>query len=126
MKSDIKFTPDGQAALVIGDAPARQTSNDGGRTLVEEEQSYVCVLPVEVVATSALLDERPVYDADTATWVQPGQQAQAAPAAGTPGGTADVPATPQRAEAQNADELQAQIDALVAQKAALENNDQAS
>lgn len=108
--SDIKFTTDGQAAIVVGDAPARQTSTDGGRTLEEEQQVYAVVLPVETVAATALLDERPTYDEASGTWVQPGQEPPQAP--GTEAAAAPLPGA---SEAQNTDQLQAEIDNLKAQ-----------
>lgn len=121
--TDIKFLGDGSAVLVVGEAPPRSTSVDGGRTVTDVPQSFVARLAIEEVENDALLDERPEFDPGTATWIQKGQEPQTAPA-GTPSGATDAPAVPARGEAQNADELQAEIDRLTAEKAALEANHQ--
>lgn len=120
MSDDIKYLGDGSAVLVIGEAPARQTSLDAGRTLTEVPQSYVARLQLEEVENDALLDERPEFDEETQTWVQKGSEANIAPAS-TPGGASDVESLPARGEVQNTEQLQAEIDRLTAEKAALES-----
>lgn len=96
--SDIKFLGDGTAVLVVGEAPAQQTSNDGGLTLAEVPHTTIARLTTEDVDSDQLHDSPPDLQAVAA---------EAAP-------------VPQESETQSADQLQARIDALVAQKQAAE------
>jgi hypothetical protein len=101
--SDVKFLPDGTAVLVVADAGSKPTSNDGGRTVVQVGHTRVARLETEEV------------DSDSLSNVPPEPVAEAA---------ADPAPVDQPSEAMNADQLQAKIDALSAEKAALENPEQ--
>jgi len=116
---EIKYLPDGGVALVVGEAEARATSSDGGRTTEEVPMSLVARLATEEIETAQLLDERPTYDPETATWVQAGGEPTEIVAGTTPSGATDAEVIATRGDAQTAEQLQAEIDALEARKAAL-------
>ena len=107
--SDIKYLGDGSPVLVIGDAPVQNTTTDGGATLTQVPHTYVARLSVEAV------DSDQLHDSPEAA-----AEAMAAPAA------SEAEAVPARGDAQNADELQAKIDALAAENEALKANQAAT
>lgn len=144
MAPEVKYLGDGSVVLVVGEGDPRQTSLDGGRTLHQVDSVLVARLTTEEVEADAVLDERPTFNADTQTWEQvqkgSGGASLAEPGTTAPGSSAlgaDVPAEPwtpaapsgsgvaegvvthSRGEAQNADQLQAEIDRLTAERDAL-------
>lgn len=102
--SDIKYLGDGTAVLVVGPAPDQATSTDGGRTTIDVPHTYVSFLGVEAVDNDQLHDSPPQPEPDVSE-AQP---------------------VPGRGDAQNADELQAEIDSLKAQLAEAQASSQAA
>lgn len=145
MGAEVKYLGDGTAVLVVGDGPTESTSLDGGRTLTEVPTVTIARLTTENVHPEQLYAEVPKVDEATGAVVTPAEAASstgvdqgtggssgaslaepgvAAPggfdrAAGTPSGATDREVIPSRGEAQNADQLQAEIDRLTAERDAL-------
>ncbi len=105
--TEIKYLASGDPVLVVGEAPVQNTSTDGGATLTQVAHTFVSRLDVEAVDSSGLYDS-----AEAAAEAR----TPAEPEADTTGG-----AVPGRGDAQNADELQAQIDRLTAENEALKS-----
>lgn len=110
MGAEVKYLGDGSAVLALGEGPNESTSLDGGRTLTEVPTVVIARLTTENVHPEQLYDEAPEIDPETGAIVGDTAPVQA------PANEAAVAA---RGEAQNADQLDAEIARLTAERDAL-------
>lgn len=97
---EVKYLSDGSPVLVVGDGPERSTSLDGGRTETVVKTVEVAKLETEYVEETQIHDTPPEQNASANV--------------GTDGA-----AVPARGEALNADQLDAEIAKLQAEREAL-------
>lgn len=152
MAPEVKYLGDGSAVLVIGDGPTESTSLDGGRTLTDVPTVTIARLTTENVHPEQLYSEVPEVDEESGAVITPADAAQStgidqgtggsggasqaepgttAPGgfdrtAGTPSGATDREVIPARGESQNADQLDAEIARLQAERDALAKGDGAT